>query len=151
VWVSFFYTLFKEIKLWRGVACLISINIRSGWSAPPQNLRPIFSPFMSHKWKVRFEKVNTDLRSEINGKNIGGILDRYIIMSKIISYCLSIVYYTILKQHKVSFTLQTLLYSVRGLERSELGGSHGCPGCLWDRILWQVYQNDSRHDALDGV
>jgi len=23
-----------------------------------------------------------------------------------------------------------------GLERSELGGSHGCPGCLWDRFLW---------------
>jgi len=32
-----------------------------------------------------------------------------------------------------------LLYSVRGLERSELGGSHGCPGLLWDRFLWQVY------------
>jgi len=32
-----------------------------------------------------------------------------------------------------------LLYSVRGLERSELGGSHGCPGRLWDRFLWQVY------------
>jgi len=31
------------------------------------------------------------------------------------------------------------LYSVRGLERSELGGSHGCPGRLWDRFLWQVY------------
>jgi len=43
------------------------------------------------------------------------------------------------------------LYSVRGLERSELGGSHGCPGRLWVRFLWQVYQNDSRHDALDGV
>jgi len=27
------------------------------------------------------------------------------------------------------------LYSVRGLERSELGGSHGCPGRLWDRFL----------------
>jgi len=27
------------------------------------------------------------------------------------------------------------LYSVRGLERSELGGSHGCPGRLWDRCL----------------
>jgi len=26
------------------------------------------------------------------------------------------------------------LYSVRGLERSELGGSHGCPGRLWDRF-----------------
>jgi len=37
-----------------------------------------------------------------------------------------------------------VLYSVRGLERSELGGSHGCPGRLWDRFLWQVYQNDSR-------
>jgi len=28
-------------------------------------------------------------------------------------------------------------YSVRCLERSELGGSHGCPGRLWDRFLWQ--------------
>jgi len=28
------------------------------------------------------------------------------------------------------------LYSVRGLERSELGGSHGCQGRLWDRFLW---------------
>jgi len=27
-----------------------------------------------------------------------------------------------------------VLYSVRGLERSELGGSHGCPGRLWDRF-----------------
>jgi len=27
------------------------------------------------------------------------------------------------------------VYSVRGLERSELGGSHGCPGRLWDRFL----------------
>jgi len=43
------------------------------------------------------------------------------------------------------------VYSVRGLERSEFGGSHGCPGRLWDRFLWQVNQNDSRHDALDGV
>jgi len=42
------------------------------------------------------------------------------------------------------------VYSVRGLERSELGGSHGCPGRLWDRFLWQVYQNDSRYDALGG-
>jgi len=24
---------------------------------------------------------------------------------------------------------------IRGLERSELGGSHGCPGRLWDRFL----------------
>jgi len=32
-----------------------------------------------------------------------------------------------------------LLYSVRGLERSELGGSHSCPKRLWDRVLWQVY------------
>jgi len=45
----------------------------------------------------------------------------------------------------------TEIYSVRGLERSELGGSHGCPGRLWDRFLWQVCQNDSRHDALNGV
>jgi len=44
-----------------------------------------------------------------------------------------------------------MVYSVRGLERSELGRSHGCPGRLRDRFLWQVYQNDSRHDALDGV
>jgi len=43
------------------------------------------------------------------------------------------------------------IYSVRGLERSELVGSHGCPGRLWERFLWQVYQNDNRHDALDGV
>jgi len=28
-----------------------------------------------------------------------------------------------------------MLYSVRGLERSELGGSHGCTGRLWDRFL----------------
>jgi len=27
------------------------------------------------------------------------------------------------------------LYSVRGLERNELGGSHGCPGRLWGRFL----------------
>jgi len=33
----------------------------------------------------------------------------------------------------------TKVYSVRGLERSEFGGSHGCPGCLWGQILWQVY------------
>jgi len=44
-----------------------------------------------------------------------------------------------------------VLYSVRGLERSELGGSHGCPGRLWDGFLWLVYQNDSWHDALDGL
>jgi len=31
------------------------------------------------------------------------------------------------------------LYSVRGLEPSELGVSHGCPGRLWDPFLWQVY------------
>jgi len=43
------------------------------------------------------------------------------------------------------------VYSVRGLEWSELVGSHGCPGRLWDRFLCQVYQNDSRHDALDEV
>jgi len=44
------------------------------------------------------------------------------------------------------------IYSViRGLERSELGGSHGSPGHLWDRFLWQVYKIDSRHDALNGV
>jgi len=28
-----------------------------------------------------------------------------------------------------------VVYSVRGLERSELGGSHGCPGRLWNRFL----------------
>jgi len=52
--------------------------------------------------------------------------------------------------HKKYFML---LYSVRGLERTELGGSHGCPGRLWYQFLSQVYQNDSRrrHDALDGV
>jgi len=27
------------------------------------------------------------------------------------------------------------IYSVRGLERSELGGSYGCPGHLWDLFL----------------
>jgi len=27
------------------------------------------------------------------------------------------------------------LYPVRGLDRSELGGSHGCPRRLWDRFL----------------
>jgi len=43
------------------------------------------------------------------------------------------------------------IYPVRGPEWSGLGGSHGCPGRIWDRFLWQVYQNDSRHDALDGV
>jgi len=31
------------------------------------------------------------------------------------------------------------LYSVRGLERSELGGSNGCPGRFCDRLLWPVY------------
>jgi len=30
----------------------------------------------------------------------------------------------------------TSLYSVRGLERSELGGSRGCPGRLLDQFLW---------------
>jgi len=45
---------------------------------------------------------------------------------------------------------QTTSRAVRGLERSELGESHGCSGRLWDRFLWQVYQNDSRHDVLDG-
>jgi|GEM_PF-3707010 len=29
----------------------------------------------------------------------------------------------------------THLYSVRGLEPSGLGGSHGCPGRLWDRFF----------------
>jgi len=28
-----------------------------------------------------------------------------------------------------------ILYSVRGLERIELGGSHGSPERLWDRFL----------------
>jgi len=40
-----------------------------------------------------------------------------------------------------------MLYSVRGLERSELGGSHGCPGHLWDRFLWQVYILRPKHRA----
>jgi len=31
------------------------------------------------------------------------------------------------------------LYSIRGLERSELGGSQGCPGRFGDQFLWQVY------------
>jgi len=37
------------------------------------------------------------------------------------------------------------------LGRSELRGSHGCPGCLCDRFLWQVYQNDSRHDGSHDI
>jgi len=41
--------------------------------------------------------------------------------------------------HRSASKLQTSLYSVRGLERSEWGGSHSCPGRLWDRFLWQVY------------
>jgi len=36
-----------------------------------------------------------------------------------------------LYEHKY---LSKLLYSVRGLERSELGRFHGCPGRLWDRF-----------------
>jgi len=36
---------------------------------------------------------------------------------------------------KAILALNTYLYSVRGLERSELGGTHGCPGRLWDRFL----------------
>jgi len=35
------------------------------------------------------------------------------------------------KTHSINFGL----YSVQVLERSELGGSHGCPGRLWDRFL----------------
>jgi len=35
--------------------------------------------------------------------------------------------------------IENIVYSVRSLERSEWGGSHGCPGRLWDRFLWQVY------------
>jgi len=35
--------------------------------------------------------------------------------------------------------VRTFLYSVRGLERSELGGSHGWPGRLWDRFLWHSF------------
>jgi len=36
----------------------------------------------------------------------------------------------------IGFTgVEIEVYSVRGLERSELGGSHGCPGRLWDRFL----------------
>jgi len=31
-----------------------------------------------------------------------------------------------------------VLYPVRGSEWNGLGGSHGCPGRLWDRFLWQV-------------
>jgi len=38
------------------------------------------------------------------------------------------------KVREVSRKLQ-YLYSVRGLERSELGGSHGFPGRLWGRFL----------------
>jgi len=38
------------------------------------------------------------------------------------------------------------IYSVRGLERSELGGSHGCPGRLWDRF-WEVYILRPKHRA----
>jgi len=38
------------------------------------------------------------------------------------------------------------IYSVRGLEQSEFGGSHGCPGRLWDHflrlgtMLWTEYR-----------
>jgi len=32
-------------------------------------------------------------------------------------------------------SLPQTVYSVRGLELSELGGSHGCPGRFWDRFL----------------
>jgi len=46
-------------------------------------------------------------------------------------------------------SLQSILCPRLGEEW--IGGSHGCPGRLWDRFLWQVYQNDNRHDALDGV
>jgi len=44
-----------------------------------------------------------------------------------------------LELHMPCLSVWVALYSVRGLERSELGGSHGCPGRLWDRFLWQVY------------
>jgi len=41
----------------------------------------------------------------------------------------------ILREGLYYLSILILLYSVRGLERSGLGGSHGCPGCLWDRFL----------------
>jgi len=34
-----------------------------------------------------------------------------------------------------AYQQQVNIYSARWLERSELGGSHGCPGRLWDRFL----------------
>jgi len=37
--------------------------------------------------------------------------------------------------HSPLFYTPSHIYSVRGLERSELGGSHGCTGRLWDRFL----------------
>jgi len=41
-----------------------------------------------------------------------------------------------LKVQKLSnLSEKVCLDSVRGLERSELDGSHGCPGRLWDRFL----------------
>jgi len=70
-----------------------------------------------------------------NQRNRGPILPVYITCGK----------------YNVYVFVSHFLYSVRGLERSELGGSHGCPGRLWDRFLWQVYQNDNRHNVLDGV
>jgi len=46
-------------------------------------------------------------------------------------------------------TLPQFLYSVRGLERSELGGSHGAFGI--DFYDWSTRTIVRRHDALDGV
>jgi len=38
----------------------------------------------------------------------------------------------LMDKHGIGIAETKQLYSVRGLERSELGGSHGCPGRLWD-------------------
>jgi len=58
-----------------------------------------------------------------------------------------------LEQGQNQFLFCTGVYSVQGLERSELGGFHGCPGRLWTDFddSRSIYSYDSMHDALDGV
>jgi len=56
--------------------------------------------------------------------------------------------------HKKTGTItnnEIILYSVRGLERSELGGSHGCPGRLWDLTLTGLYSVQSIVPTIDLV
>jgi len=48
-------------------------------------------------------------------------------------------YYIINRRFPSDQIIHIRLYSVRGLELSEMGGSRGCPGRLWDRFLWQVF------------